>query len=271
MKPLRYRFKLGTPLASTVNRPLTPLMFDGILGYAWAVQNGLTKTPAEEIKKNLIFPELPIAKIADRCYAASAGFIPAEAKIEPTIFVRHADWKTAVGKHGIGKIAYQVSVGWTQAVQEMYWLTVTPHVDFYVNGNPDEINNLLNVIWDIRYLGSKRGSGYGLITDITIDENVPDLSTWNNGQPTRPIPVSLVGEKPGLTKEWATYYAPYWHMGNAAWCYMPSPKQYIPCNTPTEQIQNHLAGVLQEYQEMLQRIEIAATKKATQKKSNKRR
>lgn len=257
MKAARYRFQLGTPLATSANQTYRPLLFDGILGYAWAVQQGLFKNPGEERIERLQFPDLPVAQIVDRCYAASAAFLPGEAYLEPSMLIRHADWKNAVNRHRIGNIVYQVSSGWTQAVQEIYWLTVTPHLDFYVRGEMGAINNLLNIIWDIRHLGSKRGSGYGLITDIRIDEAAEDFAVWREGEPTRPIPVTAAGEREDLIREWTTYYPPYWQGANAAWCYVPPVRQYLP-QTALESgdtVTEYCRNVLTDYQAMTARIE----------------
>lgn len=262
MQSLRYRFKLATPLSTVGNKPNAPLMFDSLLGYAWAIKNGLTKTPHEEIATNLIFPELPIEKISERCYAASAAFIPPNALSEPTIFMRHADHRASLAAHGIKGI-YQTSSGYQQAVQEIYWLTLTPHVDFYVRGDKKEINELLSIIWDLRHLGSRRGSGYGLITDITIDETKPDYSVWKGNKPTRPIPCSIAGERPDLIREWATHCAPYWHQANADWCYMPPPEQYLPFNSEqiATSLEDNFKNVASEYQDKLRRIELAVQRR----------
>ena len=84
----RIRFFLNTPIALYGQRPFQPLMFDGILGYAWAIRNGLTKTPRETVPANLMFPDLPLDLAGEKCYAASAAFVPPEARLEYTQIVR---------------------------------------------------------------------------------------------------------------------------------------------------------------------------------------
>lgn len=272
MKPMRFRFMMITPLASVATRPIGPIMFDGLLGYAWAIKNGLTKTPSEENAAELKFPELPIRKISPRCYAASAGILPPEAILKPTQFVRHADWAAAAAKHKAPDIAYQVAAGFMQAVQEMHWLTVTPYIDFYAEIEDEaETMDLLSVLWESRHLGSKRGSGFGLIGEILADEMTEktNYSIWKNGRPTRPLPVEAVGEHPELTKEWAAECAPYWHPANKTWCYMPPVEQYRPARTEEtlHNVEIECKNVQRDYQIMMDNIEAAKKRKAEEKKT----
>jgi CRISPR type IV-associated protein Csf3 len=224
----KVRFYLNTPLAFYGNKPLQPLMFDGILGYAWAIKNGLLKTPSEANQNNLLFPELPLEEIGDKCYAASACFIPQEATMTPSMINRRADWAGPMARHGVKTMRYDVAVGWQQACQEVIWELATPYVDFYFNGNKKGVVDLLSIIFKMRYLGSKRGIGYGLIRKIDIKDKSEDWAIWRDGQPTRPLPVEIVGEKPGLTAEWFTYYPPYWMTTNGTWCYTPPQEQWLP-------------------------------------------
>ncbi len=230
MRSARYRFFLGAPLATSSARPALPLMFDGILGYAWAVKRGVVKNPGEILPENLVFPVLPVDLIAPRCYAASALFLPELAVSEPTLINRHASLQKESGRHGLHSWKQNLSGRWSKACQEVYWLTATPYVDFYVRGDIEKIDELVGVIGDIGYIGAKRSAGYGLITDIRVEEDVADWSTWKDGKPTRPLPVATVGEKEGLEKVWAAYYPPYWSMAGAEWCYMPPLEQYQPSN-----------------------------------------
>lgn len=286
MKNLQYRFHLSTPLAMHSGKPIGPLHFDGLLGWAWAKLNGFDKTPSEEIVANLVFPELPIEKIGDNCYCASCGFLPygeelnvekdgekyqaVAPRMEPTIFVRHADWVQAVGRHKADGVQYQVSTGWGQAVQETYWLLITPFVDFFVRGEEKPLDELVGVIRNGGYLGGKRGSGFGRIKEVECYEMEEDWSVWKNGKPTRPVPVELVGERTGLVKEWATFKPPYWHVANSAWCYMPPKEQYLPVidgaikdirSYAREVQQKHTSRLEWEEQEKLRAIAVKASNK----------
>lgn len=230
----RLRFYLQTPIAISGQKPPHPLMLDGILGYAWALRNGYGKTPAEVHPENLVFPELPLEKIGERCYAASAAFLPPEAAMYPTLLVRCADWKSAMARYGCPETAYDVAAGWRQAHREPYWLLSTPYVDFYYRGDNQGVTGLLSIIFQIRFLGGKRAAGYGQIRKIELKEKAADWSVWRDGRPTRPVPVKIAGERKDLTPEWTTYYPPYWAAANNAWCYTPPVEQWLPVRKAKE-------------------------------------
>jgi len=224
----RLRFYLQTPIAVSGQKPPHPLMLDGILGYAWALRNGYRKTPAEIRPENLVFPELPLEKIGNKCYAASAAFLPPEAAMFPTVFVRRADWQSAMARYGCPETLYTPATGWPQAAREPYWLLSTPYVDFYYRGDSRGVADLLAVIFQIRFLGGKRAAGYGQIQKIELHEKTADWSVWREGCPTRSIPVEIAGNKKGLIPEWTTYYPPYWAAVNSAWCFTPPVEQWLP-------------------------------------------
>jgi CRISPR type IV-associated protein Csf3 len=242
-----------------------PLMFDGILGYAWAVKKGYRKTPAELHPENLVFPELPLEKVGEKCYAASAAFLPPEASMYPTKIMRHADWKTAMARFGCPATAYETATGWQQACQEPYWLIATPYVDFYYRGDDQGVIDLLSVIYSIGFIGGKRSAGYGQISRIELFEDVEEQSVWRtDGRPSRPVPVEIAGRREGLVPEWTTYYPPYWAAANSAWCYVPPPEQWLPsCNAAdiAEKLELH-------FNDRIQRLQKSETKS---EKENKRR
>lgn len=263
----RIRFYLSTPLAMPSNKPAAPLMLDGLLGYAWALDNGLFKTPAEELPGNLVFPDLPLEKIGERCYAASAMIIPPEASMEPTMLVRHADWAAAMAKRGQGDLAYNVGSGWMKGAQEVLWLLVTPYIDFYCRGDLERIKPLVRIIQDIGHIGPKRHSGYGRVHGVAVSTKCEDWAVWREGQPTRPLPVAgfqdklPAGAAPAV--DWSTYYPPYWFMGNATWCYVPPVFQYRPA-APVENVLaaagKHLEDARRKFE---QRAEQAAAAEST--------
>lgn len=225
----RIRIHLVTPVAIYAQKPFAPLMLDGILGYAWALKNGYTKTPAESNPENLVFPELPLEKIGEKCYAASAAFIPPTAVMKPSRIIRRADWKDAMARRGVPATTYETAVGWQQACQEPYWELSTPYIDFYYQGDKKAVLDLLSIVYKIRFIGSKRSAGYGQIRKIEHQDNSENWAVWRgDGLPARPLPVALVGEKPGMTPEWTTYYPPYWAAVNSEWCYVPPPGQWLP-------------------------------------------
>lgn len=225
----KVRFYVNTPVCFSAQKPYQPLMLDGLLGYAWALRKGLLKNPGESVPSNLIFPELPLELAGDRCYAASAAFVPSEASLALTYFNRRADWKEPIARAGAPQTSYNVSVGAMQAGQEPYWLLVTPYLDFYYQATDQaEVNALLDVLFRIRFLGSKRAAGFGLIRHIRLIKDAEDWAVWRNGVPTRPVPVAIAGKRAGLTPEWCTYYPPYWAAANRVWCYVPSADQSMP-------------------------------------------
>ena len=235
----KIRFHLITPIATYGQKSPKPLMLDGILGYAWAMKNGYLKNPAESSPENLVFPELPLEKIGEKCYAASSAFIPSDSSMVPTKIMRLADWKNAMARYGSPATRYETSVGWQQARQEPYWQLSTPYVDFYYRGNKKAVTELLSIIYNIGFLGGKRAAGFGQIRRIEHFDNSEDWAVWRDDQPTRPIPVSIAGKKDHLTPEWVTYYPPYWAMANSEWCYCPPHSQWLPF-TSTEDISNRL-------------------------------
>ena len=228
------RFYLQTPLAFHGHSAIAPLMLDGILGYAWAVEKGLTKTPAESLSpKTVTLPELPLDKISKDCYAASAGFISEDATLQATKIVKAADWKT--GKSGLFPETNLTarSSGWKKAYMEDYWLLATPHIDFYFRGDIEKVASLLRIIKAGKFLGSKRGSGYGEIKKIEIDTS-EDFSTEKDGYPTRNIPIDLFSNLHGLKPEMKGYRPPYWMTHLHTMCYVPQVSQWLPSSNKTQ-------------------------------------
>lgn len=227
----RIRFHLASPLAFPSNHTLSPLMFDSLLGYAWALEQGLYKTPAEITEKNLVFPELPLEKLTDRCYAASAMFIPEEATFAPDVVVRSTNWDKSMVQQGQGKMPYVINTGWTKGAQETLWLCATPYVDFYFRGQLEKVKKYVDIIKSIGFLGSKRSIGFGRIKSITVRPESEDWAVWRNGYPTRPLPVKEFQAQitvTDLTIGPSTYYPPYWFVRNAELCYLPPVEQYMP-------------------------------------------
>ncbi len=252
--PRQVRIYLGTPLAVNASKPPAPIMFDGLLGYAKMLKEGYTKTPSEQNPANLKFFELPLEKIGEKCYAASAMFLPSSAVMLPTVVIKPADWKFPMAKHA-PTTTYEKSVGWQQACMEPYWELATPYIDFYFKGDPKGVADLLSIIYKGRYIGPKRAAGYGLIRRIELRRNVEDWSVWRNGLPTRPVPVAIAGEKPGLKAEWTTYHAPYWATANNAWCYTPPVEQWVATQKASE-LRNVLSSYFAEKNEQLRKKKV---------------
>lgn len=229
---MRVRFYLGSPLCFPAGKTIEPLILDSIMGYVWALEHGLSKTPAEDITKNLVFPTLPIEHTG-RCYAASAMFLPKEKNIKPILklecLVKGTNWIDGMVHQGCAKMRYDVSGTWTRGVQEKYWILAVPYVDFYARPtHKDEFIRFLKIVKEIGYLGAKRNVGYGKILQVSIAEDAPDWAYSKDGQPTRPLPVTLFDHLAGATTGMANYFSPYWFAANRTMCYLPPVNQYMP-------------------------------------------
>lgn len=231
----RVRFYLSSPLYFTVQNLLYPLLFDGLLSAAWAKEKGLLKTPAEDDPDNILFPELPLKKISQKCYAASAMFVPAEATMYPEILIRNADYKYFFARQGtkIKSTKYIIDTTWCRSAQEKYWLMATPYIDFYFRcTNWDKLYKYLKILKTIGFIGSKRAAGFGMINKITISKDSEDYSILRNGLPTRPLPLANFSDKIpknlSVPTGMSNYYAPYWLSCNMVMCYLPQNSQYLP-------------------------------------------
>lgn len=274
LQVLQIRFHLATGIAFPANRPLKPIQGDGLFGYAWAQKQGLRKTPAEILPENIVFPELPFELVSNSYYAISAAFTPKEAFMIPEMVVRRPDWADVMAKHKVGQFAYQTSVGAFQGQQELYWLLVTPYVDFYCRGYASGISELLKEIWSMRHLGAKRAAGYGFITKIEVLPHDSDWSEWKDGQPTRNIPVRLAPDKTGLAMEEAPCRPPYWHKAFVEPCYVPPLEQFMPGAQASDlatMAEPYLQTQLKRFVEWkAKREEDAPTKKAPKSRAKKR-
>jgi CRISPR type IV-associated protein Csf3 len=224
----KIRFYLNTPLCFTTQKKLEPLKFDGILGYAWAIKNGLNKTPAETVVENIVFPELPLEKYSNKCYCASSMFSPKESFFTPITINRVTDYKSTFHRHNVSNMQFVKGSNWYKGCQEFHWEFTTPYIDFYFKGDLKKVEKLISIIFKIRHLGVKRSVGYGHINEIVVAKTDEDWSVWKDGMPTRTVPISIVGERQELIKEFVNYYPPYWVEQNKEWCYIPPINQWMP-------------------------------------------
>jgi hypothetical protein len=209
---------------------MEPLMLDSILAYHWMQEKGYFKTSSENIKDNLVFPDLPIKRVGN-CYAASAMFVPnGAAFIQEDILNKTGSWKHGMAIHR-PDTPYQVKTKEFRIYQIKVWLLATPYIDFYINvTNDDKFFKLLEKVNNNHFLGAKHAVGFGRIVRIDCGKAEKDWSFMKDGIPTRPLPVELFKGKvkAGVSEGKSTYYPPYWFYQNQDDCYLPPVEQYTP-------------------------------------------
>lgn len=89
---------------------------------------------------------------------------------------------------------------------------------FYVSGNQQETERLLKE--HITHVGKLRGHGWGRIGQIDIEPMAYDWSCWQDGKPTRPVPVSG-DDRPELSVSYCGFRPPYWAPQNQTMCWVP--------------------------------------------------
>lgn len=223
----RVRFYFFTPAAFWGQQGPRPLMFDAILAYAKMRLENWGKTQDERFK--LIDFDLPLDKEGvpgKEIWRASAMFVP-DGYFAPYYVVRSGDWRQDMTWLTGGALRYECGQCWQRLYQEPYWLLVAPYIDFYFSGELDGVMELLEVIYTLGHLGSKRHSGLGKITRIEVDTHAPDWSVWKDEKPTRPIPVEMAPGK-NLPMEVEAFAPPYWHPARKTMCYVPPVEQWYP-------------------------------------------
>jgi hypothetical protein len=232
---------------------MEPLMLDSILAYHWMKEKGYFKTSSENIKDNLVFPDLPIKRVGN-CYASSAMFVPEGAAfIQEDILNKTGSWKRGMAMHR-PDTPYVTDTKEFRIAQIKVWLLATPYIDFYVNvTDDDKFFRLLTKVNDNHFLGAKHAVGFGYITKITFDDVKEDWSFMKDGIPTRPLPVELFKGKvkDGVSEGKSTYYPPYWFYQNQDDCYLPPVEQYTPQVSKSlfDSVEHELMAQLHAYQE----------------------
>lgn len=95
-------------------------------------------------------------------------------------------------------------------------------IEFYVRGNLEEVERLLNNY--IFYLGKKGSQGYGQVRKWEFEEIEEDWSLWENGKPMRPIPAKeciYYIENNNYNLQTYSTIPPYWRDDCRELCLMP--------------------------------------------------
>ena len=246
---------------------------DAVCAYIWMKAHGYTKTPAEDIRKNLVFPELPISRIG-KCYLASSMLLPETCTVSEDNLIRPNNWIAGVGKQDA---TFRVSattnnVSYTRNFWVKTRLVSAPYVDFYVE--TDRFTDLCPYLEAMNggFIGHKRDIGFGRIVDISAKKLPFGRAIVNSrGVPLRPLPADepefqrIVAESTPV--EPATYYAPYWIPENQVPCFMPPPSAILPKGASMAQLEQNLAS---GFERRLEAAEKAKAKKIEKKTSRKR-
>ena len=103
-------------------------------------------------------------------------------------------------------------------VMNAYTAFDAPDVTWYAEGDGDEVERLLA---GVRFIGKRRGSGFGEVSDWSVEPGDLNGVVGPFGDPLRPVPVDMFkGDKSSLKVE-AAWRPPYWRPENRAICYAP--------------------------------------------------
>ncbi len=104
------------------------------------------------------------------------------------------------------------------AVMNSYTSFDAAEVTWYAEGNPEAVEKLLS---DVRFIGKRRGSGFGEVSSWSIEPGDFDGIVGPFGEPMRPVPVRMFTGDGASLKVDAAWRPAYWHPENRAVCYAP--------------------------------------------------
>ncbi len=104
------------------------------------------------------------------------------------------------------------------SVMNSYSTISTPTVSWICEGNPEEIVDLLR---DVPFMGTKRAQGYGEIQDWEIEETDECPLIAQDGSPMRPIPEAMFKGDRDYPLQDTGWRPAYWNPANRALCYAP--------------------------------------------------
>lgn len=239
-------FTLSAPLAHGVADHPPFSMLDGLLGYAVAQETfgprAFTRRPHSHTYIDL---PLPLDQVLPGVHAASQGFAPI-ARGGISVLVSPYD------RSGIDQFseyskkndcwqATQVTARHNNAVIPITTLT-SPYFVFFGRGDMSEVERLLRT--HIRFLGHKRGAGFGHVVDLKVLPAPVDWS-WSRWDAEgvhfhRALPRDAQGVQAAIEAQWGPEAATWWqdHEAEAAvtqlaisppyhdpnrqqWCYEP--------------------------------------------------
>jgi CRISPR type IV-associated protein Csf3 len=104
------------------------------------------------------------------------------------------------------------------AVMNSYRMISSNEISWYVTGDAEKIGQLLS---DIEFIGKRRNSGFGQVSNLRIQPDDLDGVVGNFGEPLRPVPLEMFpGDKSSIKFD-ASWKPAYWHPSNRAICYAP--------------------------------------------------
>lgn len=127
-----------------------------------------------------------------------------------------------VAKNKYGGIHSKISLLRRQqfgAVMNGYQYLVADSVTWYGEGDADQVLALLRTV---RFIGKRRASGFGEVTDVALAPADTDGVVGIGGEPLRPVPVELFkGDKTSVRGD-AAWRPAYWRPENRAICFLPT-------------------------------------------------
>lgn len=103
-------------------------------------------------------------------------------------------------------------------VANSYELLSVPAVTWYGEGDAEQVEQLLR---GVPFIGKRRASGFGEVTDWRIEPDELDGVTGHFGEPLRPVPVELFEGDKSYPVADAAWRPAYWNPLNRAACYAP--------------------------------------------------
>lgn len=165
---------------------------------------------------------------SDGIYSASAAFAATDSKTHAASYVA-----SMMARNRAAPLAEvmasntrdgDISIGQKRRcdggnVLSTYTAIATPTLRWYAKGDAD---SALCALQDIKFIGKKRTSGYGLVHSWFLEESHLDGFIDDKGRPMRPIPIHLwQNEQNALIPVEAAWRGPYWSERNRATCFVP--------------------------------------------------
>lgn len=167
---------------------------------------------------------VPLARTNDLFHASAALLEPfgsanvsfvanmrADHSLEPDLLLKnkHGKIHTKVGKTRRREFG---------AVMNTYTTYDAPEITWYAEGDGQAIESLLS---GVLFIGKRRGSGYGEVTQWTVELGELDGIIGPFGDPLRPVPLDMFKGNKDALKVDAAWRPAYWHPENRAICFAP--------------------------------------------------
>lgn len=239
-------FTLSAPLAHGVADHPPFLMLDGLLGYAVAQEmfgpRAFTRRPHSHAYIDL---PLPLDQVLPGVQAASQGFAPiARGGVSVLVSPYDRAGVDQFSEYSVKNKRHhdtQIPARYNSAVIPVTTLT-SPYFVFFGRGDIAEVDRLLRT--HIRFLGHKRGAGFGHVVNLKVTPTEVDWS-WSRWDADgmhlhRALPRDAEAVRAAIEAQWGAEAAAWWatHESEAAvtqlavsppyhdpdrqqWCYEP--------------------------------------------------